>query len=107
MSDLRRLLPRQFADWRGKYLFEGEPDETWRDCRVIDISTAGAGLELLDTTPDETVGQHILLAVHLRGEFRNAAPCRKDGLRAGIQFVGLSRAESDYLDSLAVLQAKW
>ena len=26
MTELRRLLPRQFADWRGKYAFEGESE---------------------------------------------------------------------------------
>jgi hypothetical protein len=107
MSPLRRLLPRQFTDWQGKYMLEDDPKERWRECRVVDISTAGAGLELLDTTLEETTGQRILLAVHLRGELRNVVPARNDGLRAGIQFVGLTQAESDYLESLAELQTTW
>jgi len=55
MTELRRRLPRQFADWRGKYAFEGESEESWHDCRVIDISTSGAGLELLDAPEHELV----------------------------------------------------
>ncbi len=107
MSELRRLLPRQFADWSAKYAFEGGPDESWHPCKVIDISSAGAGLELPDAHLDETVGRRLLLAVHLRGELRNARVGRNDGVRAGVQFLGLTRAEHEYLDSLAVLQAKW
>lgn len=107
MSELRRLLPRQFADWSAKYAFDDGPDEAWHDCTVVDISSAGAGLELPEASLDEAVGRHILLAVHLRGELRNAGSGRNHCLRAGIQFVGLTRAEHDYLDSLAVLQAKW
>jgi len=53
------------------------------------------------------VGNHILLAVHLRGELRNAGPGRNNSLRAGVNFVGLSQAQIDYMDSLAVLGAKW
>ena len=106
MTELRRLLPRQLADWRGKYTFEGG-GESWRDCRVIDISTFGAGLELLDVQEDEAVEEQILLAIHLRGELRNAGRGGNDSLRAGVKFVGLSEAEIEYMDSLALLGAKW
>ncbi len=47
VQQLRRLLPRHFTDWRGRYLIEGDPCERWRDCRIVDMSSAGAGLELL------------------------------------------------------------
>ncbi len=50
---LRRLLPRQFTDWNGRYRIEGDPDGVWRPCRVVDVSTLGAGLELYGTSPDE------------------------------------------------------
>ena len=107
MSELRRMLPRQFADWSAKYAFEDGPDESWHDCTVVDISSAGAGLELLDADVERAVGRRILLAVHLRGQLRNAGPGRGDTLRAGVQFLGLTRAEHEYLDSLSVLQTKW
>jgi len=107
MSELRRLLPRQFADWTAKYAFEGGPDEEWHDCTVVDISSAGAGLQIPEVNIEGAVGRQIILAVHLRGQLRNAAPGRDDGVRAGVQFLGLTRAEHEYLDSLAVLQAKW
>ncbi len=107
MTELRRLLPRQFADWRGRYAFEGDSEESWHDCRVIDISPSGAGLELFDVPEDEVAGNHILLAIHLRGELRNAGPASEGSLRAGVKFVGLSQAQIDYMDSLAALGAKW
>jgi PilZ domain len=106
MDEIRRLLPRQFADWRGRFLIEDDAEE-WRDCRVIDISTAGAGLTLLGTSADELVGRQLILAVQLRGELRFVKPSRDDALRVGIQFGVLSEAERAYLDSLSELQALW
>jgi hypothetical protein len=107
MSELRRLLPRQFADWTAKYAFEDGSDDSWHDCRVVDISSAGAGLELADAELEGVLGRQVLVIVHLRGELRNAVDGRAGGVRAGVQFLGLSRAEHEYLDSLAMLQAKW
>ena len=106
-KQLRRILPRQFADWRGKYLFEDKPDRVWRDCRVLDVSSAGAGLELQGVNSYEPVGSRILLAVHLRGDLRSAQPTSSGHLRAGIKFIDLTTGEREYLDSLAELQATW
>jgi hypothetical protein len=63
MDQIRRLLPRQFTDWRGKYTFEDNPVHQRRDCRVLDVSSAGAGLQLLETDDGAIVGDHIALAV--------------------------------------------
>jgi len=103
----RRLLPRQFTDWQGRYMIEGDPEQRWRDCRIVDVSSAGAGLELLNATPEETSGQRILLAVQLKGEVRHVQEGRADELRVGMQFVELSEAERVYLASIAVLDARW
>ena len=48
IHQLRRFVPRQFADWDGSYLVATDPERRFRDCRVVDISSAGAGIELLD-----------------------------------------------------------
>jgi hypothetical protein len=106
-KSLRRLIPRQLIDWRGKYMIEGDPSERWRDCRVIDVSSAGAGIELLDTTPEETEGRHIILAVHLRAAIRNSGPTRGQILRVGAQFVDLTPSEHAYLTSLVEINARW
>jgi hypothetical protein len=107
MEQIRRRLPRQFTDWRGRYLIEDDRDELWRGCRVIDISTAGAGLELLETSAEVIAGHRILLAVLLRGELRNVGPGKGNGLRVGVQFTDLTEPERAYLDSLTEIQALW
>jgi len=107
MHELRRLLPRQFTDWQGKYMIEDDPDELWRECRVVDMSSAGAGLELLGVRPEELPGHKIILAVQLRGEVRNFRPAKNEGMRVGIQFSDLTPEEREYLDSLMELKAAW
>jgi hypothetical protein len=107
MEQIRRLLPRQFTDWRGKYMFEADPDHQWRDRRVLDVSSAGTGLELAETSEDKIMGNQIIVAIHLRGELRNTGPARNNGLRAGIQFVDLTNEERAYIESLAELQIAW
>ncbi|MGD0380651.1 MAG: PilZ domain-containing protein [Acidimicrobiales bacterium] len=104
---LRRLLPRQFADWGGAYLIEDEPERRWRDCRVIDISSAGAGVELIDAPWEASAGNHILIAVHLRGEIRHTGPSQGDRLRIGTQFVGLTDAQGEALASFESVEARW
>ena len=107
MTELRRSLPRQFANWSGTYVMESEQDKQWRDCRVIDISSLGAGFELLDAPPEATQGQLIFVAVHMRGEIRNSQPTKDGRLRIGTQFVDLSDKDRAYLSSLGGLHATW
>jgi hypothetical protein len=107
MQQLRRLLPRHFTDWHARYMIEGDPEERWRDCRIVDMSSAGAGLELLDANPEETAGRSIIIALQFRGEVRHAEPARNKRLRTGIQFVDLSEEHRVYLQSLAEVEAVW
>lgn len=107
MHELRRFLPRQFADWSGAYRIEDDPQHQWRDCRVVDISSAGAGLELLDPPPQTPAGSRILIAVRWRAEIRNSGPTRGDRLRVGTQFVDLTDAERSYVKSQVSLAAHW
>ena len=107
MQQLRRLLPRHFTDWRGRYMIEGDPDERWRDCRIVDLSSAGAGLELLDANPEETAGKRIVITLQFCGEVRHAEPVRNKRLRTGVQFVDLTDEHRVYLQSLAELEAVW
>ena len=104
--ELRRFLPRQFADWRGTYLIEDHPDRRWRCCRVVDISSAGAGLELVDAPTETAEGCRIVVAIHLEGEIRNTSP-KGDRLRVGTQFLNLTDAERAYLDSQERLAVHW
>ena|SRR5271170_6915872 len=82
MGPIRRLVPGQSTDWHGKFKFEEGPEQRWRDCRVVDVSSAGAGLEVLRTTRVEIAGTRILLAVHLCAELCYTAPAQ-DNTGAG------------------------
>lgn len=107
IHQLRRFLPRQFADWRGVYLIESDLERRWRDCRVVDISSGGAGVELADPPEIPMEGSRIFLAVHLQGEIRHSGPGRHGSVRVGAQFVELSEKEKAYLASLGDLDARW
>jgi hypothetical protein len=107
VDQFRRFLPRQFVDWPGTYVIEGHLEKPWRNCRVIDVSTTGAGLELADAPEEAEEGRRIFLDVHLLGEVRNSGPGRDDRQRVGIQFLGLTEGERTYLESLSALEAHW
>ncbi len=103
----RRLLPRQFADWKGRYLIEDDIDQRWRECRVIDISGAGAGLELVDTTVAEVEGHRIVLGLQLVGAVRHTEEMGSDRVRVGAEFIAQTDEERAFLASLARLNARW
>jgi PilZ domain len=119
--DRRRRTPRVVTPgWPGRYVIEDEPDSEWGDCRVLDLSVAGVGLELLSAhavAPDRLVGHR--LVVHLRspagdsvalrlvGEVRNVSPGPEGGVRAGLEFVGLSDVETQILKILELLRVVW
>jgi len=105
--ELRRLIPRQFADWQGRYMIEGDPEKRWRDCRVTDISSAGAGLELCDAGSEAIEGCRIILNLQLKAEIRHSQETPNNRRRVGTQFVELSEAERAYLSSLETLDARW
>jgi hypothetical protein len=99
--ELRRVIPRRVTDGRGKYMLVGDPEKRWRDCRVIDTSSAGAGLELFDASAEEIEGRHIILALQLKAEVRHTRLTPDKRLRVGVQFVELTDGEQMYLESLA------
>jgi hypothetical protein len=84
-----------------------DPAQRWRDCRIVDVSSAGAGVELVDSTDDASSGCRIILAVHIAGVVRYSEPEKKNGRRVGIQFAQLSAAERTYIESLESLGVGW
>jgi hypothetical protein len=88
-------------------MIEGDPEQRWRDCRVVDVSSAGAGVELRDATEEETTGRRIILAVSIRADVRHSGPTTGDGARVGVQFVDLSEGERAYIESLEKVGASW
>ncbi len=107
MVEHRRLLPRQFTDWPGLVAIEGCSEPPWRDCRVVDVSTTGAGIELHNAPSIEMVGRRIFLAIYLQAEVRHHTPPSETGMRLGLQFVDLTHDERDYIRSLESIGAVW
>jgi len=106
-NEFRRLLPRLVVDWHGMVNVEGSPEKQWRDCRVTDISSAGAGFELVDTSAEEMEGHPLFLAIHLRGHVRHLRASTDGRLRVGTEFTDLTDAQCAYLASLDELHAHW
>ena len=90
-------------------MIEGDPDQRWRECRIVDVSSVGTGLELLDATAEEIEGHDIILALRLKDKVRLSS-VHDDGddrLRVGVQFVGLNDDKLDYISSLVDLGIRW
>jgi hypothetical protein len=113
----RRRLPRQAADWPGRYRFEDDPTIDEGACRVIDISRMGAGVEVFGDTPNDPIGSRLVvdvsgpaggsIALQMAGQVRNVALGSQGGFRVGMEFVGLSDLEQAILDSLERMQVAW
>jgi len=86
-------------------MVDGDPEERWQDCRIVDTSSAGAGLELLDSSSQEMLGKSITIALVFLGEVRHAEPAKNRRLRTGVQFVELTDEHRVYLQSLPELEA--
>jgi len=119
----RRRLPRQEAQWHGKYTIESGPSGVWGACEILDISILGAGLELfedsrhLPSTEGDPIGRWILVEVQtpagasitlqMVGEIRYSTEGKQGGTRVGIQFNDLSETEQAILNVLEQMQAVW
>jgi hypothetical protein len=113
----RRRLPRQPADWPGRYHFEDVPDVLDNSCCVVDISRMGAGVEIFGDSPIDPIGRRVSIDVegpsngsiwiHMEGLVRNASSGPVGGVRIGIEFVGLSEVELAILDALEQMQVAW
>jgi len=105
----RRRLPRQTANWPGRYQFEDDPEVGGGTCRVVDISRLGIGIELFGDTPIDPVGRRLAVdvsrppggsvGVRLEGEVRNITLGTSGGVRVGVEFVGVTPQERPSLRS--------
>jgi hypothetical protein len=113
----RRRVPRQPAGWFGKCRVEGESDSSWSECRVIDVSTVGAGVEILGVVGRSLVGERLVVevqaptgatfSVRFVGQVKNAGAVPQGGLRLGMEFVGLSRTERSILSLFEQMGVGW
>jgi hypothetical protein len=88
----------------------GRPELGWGECRVLDVSPVGVGLELFGPWPRDGVDADLRLCldpatepeeggVVLPAKVRNATAGKFGFLRVGIEFVGLDPAQHDFLVS--------
>jgi len=114
LHERRRRLPRQEADWPGRYTLDGE---TWGICEVLDISILGTGIEIVAPPAGELIGRQITVEVEtpagasitlrMTGEIRNVAIGPKGGTRVGTQFADLSETEQAILHVLEHMRVVW
>ena len=106
----RRRTARQPAGWTARYTVVSSAADWWYDCEVIDVSHAGAALELLGPTPlpDAILRVELHHAGHsefdvqlygqLSGQTRHIGPgTTTNGIRVGIEWQALSFLERDLL----------
>jgi PilZ domain len=105
-DEMRRLHPRQYTDWTGEFAFKDEPD-TWRPCRVVDVSSAGAGVQLEDVTAEEIEGRDIMVRLQLEGQVRHASDTGDRSAKAGMEFTEVTEQMRQYLATLSTLQIHW
>lgn len=108
-----RRGPRVITEaWPARYFDEEDPGAGVRDCRIMDISLLGVGLEVFGDMSEDVIGHRLEIYVHapvgysvsLRfvGRVRYLSEGRLGGTRAGVEFEGLSDAELDILKVLAL-----
>jgi hypothetical protein len=107
MEQERRAVDRQLAEWVGRYRVDGDPENRWRYCRIVDISSAGAALDLADANPEEIANREIVVEVFLRGDVRHSQLGDDEQVKVGVQFVDLSDNERSHLDQLRALRVGW
>jgi hypothetical protein len=107
--------------WSGRYIVDDDPGSNWNECRVLDISVLGVGVEILPTRPEDAsealIGHRIVVQVQppvgdsvtirLVGRARNISPGSEGGTRLGLEFVGLSETERKILEVMALLKVAW
>jgi c-di-GMP-binding flagellar brake protein YcgR len=123
----RRRGRRESAGWHGRYLPVDSPGRDWSRCRVLDVSTGGAGLELLGPVHQAggqagdragarvgaRVGDRVVVdlqlvrsnmaRVTLTGEVRHTTRTPV-GVRVGLRFVDVGELERALLDRLVARQ---
>jgi PilZ domain len=118
----RRRAPRvSTSGWSGRYVVEDDPESSWNECNVLDISVLGVGLEAFPTDPGDVsealIGRRIVVhvqaptgasvTVRLIGRAKNVTPGRDGGTRVGLEFVDLSETERSILRVMELMKVVW
>jgi hypothetical protein len=108
-----RRRARRAVRWQAQYMVASYAELGWFDCRVIDVSRMGAGLELSGPSPACDDWDLILqlrssdepFGFQLQGHVRNESPCDGGTLRVGIEFFDMTPGERGILS--LVLDSRW
>lgn len=113
----RRRAPRVSAGWPGKCRAEGDAVNAWSECRLIDISILGVGIEIVGAVPTDLVGRRLVVeanapvgasvALRLIGEVRHMSSEAHGGIVVGLEFIDLSETEQKILRVMEVLDVAW
>ena len=113
----RRRAPRvQIPGWPGKYVVEDDPEGGWNECRLLDVSLLGLGVELLGPVSRDLVGRRLVVhveveggsvSVRLVGTVRRLSARDVGWTRAGLEFDGLSETERSILKVIEDLKVGW
>lgn len=110
MERRRRAARVNTTAWFGRYFVEDDPQSVSKECRVIDISLLGLGLELIGDMTEDMIGHRLVIhvgalageSVSLRmvGQVKNVHASRLGCTRAGLAFTDLSETEREILKSI-------
>jgi hypothetical protein len=112
----QRNAARRRAEGHGSYTFTAGSEVQAGDCRILDVSETGAGLELYGPAPRLGFDKEIFLRLEgpgfgsggctLHAWVRNIAHTKFGFARVGIEFVTFSAEQHDFVQSLAEGPAK-
>lgn len=97
-------------------MVEGCPGFTY-DCRIVDISMLGAGIEVFHFPPNDVIGRRldvdveppssVSFSIHFVGEIKNLRGGTRGRVRVGLEFVDLSDDERSIVDMLERMHMNW
>jgi PilZ domain len=96
----RRRAIRHTVDWFAVYRLDATSE--WRPCRVIDLATTGATIELLAPLDDDSLERDIQIMFEFRGttegfdvlaDIRHQTATTVGRVRLGIEFKNLTEID--------------
>lgn len=114
---LRRRAPRVEIDWSGWCNIGGHPESEVHQCRLVDLSLVGMGLELLGDGIGDVVGCRLVLDVeppgggsiklHVVGQVVRQEATSEGRTRVGLELCGLSDSEVAVLGVIEQMRMFW
>ena len=102
--------------WPGKCIVDDDPEAAWIECRLLDLSHIGMGLELFGDVADAVMAHRLVVhidvggpAINLRlvGRVKRVGAGYPGWTRAGLEFEGLSETELSILKVMEHLKIGW